>query len=498
MGIVVRQSILTSIISYVGIVIGYINLLYLYPKYLETDQVGLLRIVQDAAMLLAPFATIGLAQGVLRFFPHYIHSKAETKKFVSLIILLGFGGFATFLLVFTIFQSNILSFFEDKAASVIEYKNLILALTFAFVFITIFEQFSKAIMQIAFPNFLKEIGIRFFQALLVIAFFYSLLSFRQFITGSVIIYFIALIILIVFLIRLTIGFDFSGVKSFSWQKIKEILKFSSLSFVSVSAMILIGKMDSIMVTGFLGLSSVAVYTTAYYMATVIEIPKRAITQVTTTLIARAFEKNDLREVGSLYKKTANNQLIIGTLLMIGIWANLQNIFLLMPKGDEYRAGAQVVIMVGIGKLIDMAFGPSSEIIGLSKYYWFNLVCVSILAVIVIITNYIFIPAYGIIGAAYGSVIALVLYNLIKFFFIYAKLDLQPFTMSTVKVIGIAIVAIVVNLMLPVFDHVVIDVLLRSAIITVVYSSLTLATNSSEEINRIFHTVINFIKRLIKQ
>ena len=99
MGVVVKQSILTSIISYVGIGIGYINLLYLYPKFLETDQVGLLRVIQDAAMLLAPFATIGLAQGVVRFFPPYLHSKSETKKFVSLFILLGFAGFVAILLI---------------------------------------------------------------------------------------------------------------------------------------------------------------------------------------------------------------------------------------------------------------------------------------------------------------------------------------------------------------------------------------------------------------
>jgi O-antigen/teichoic acid export membrane protein len=497
MGIVVRQSILTSIISYTGIAIGYVNLIYLYPKFLEPDQVGLLRVIQDAAMLLAPFATIGLAQGILRFFPQYLHSKKEIKKFVSLIILMAFVGFTTFLLVFNIFEDYILSFFKDNAASVIHYKNFVLALTFAFVFITIFDQFSRAVLQIAFPNFLKEIGIRFFQALLVLAFFYSIVSFNQFIIGSVVIYFISLSILILFLIRSTIGFDFRGAMSFSWARIREILKFSSLSFVSVSAMILIGKMDSIMVTGMLGLSSVAIYTTAYYMATVIEIPKRVITQVTTTLIARAFEKNDLAEVNSLYKKTANNQLIIGTLLMIGIWANLPNIFQIMPKGDIYQAGAQVVILVGIGKLIDMAFGPSSEIIGLSKYYWFNLVCVSSLAIIVIITNYLFIPRYGIIGAAYGSVIALVLYNVVKYVFIYFKLNLQPFTRATVNVIFISVGTAGVNLVLPSLENVFVDMIFRSAIITLVYSTLILASKSSEEINRTFGTGVRYVQKFLK-
>ncbi len=498
MGIVVRQSILTSIVSYAGIIIGYINLLYLYPKFLEKEQLGLLRAIQDSAMLMAPFATLGLAQGILRFFPQYIHSEKESRKFVSLIVLLGVFSFTLFLIVFNVFERQLLGFFEENARILVRYKNVALALTLALVFITIFEQFAKSIMQIALPNFLREVGIRFLQALLVIAFFYSLLTFQEFIVGSVLIYFVSLAALLFFLLRLTIGFDFAAVRTFSWSKIRELMAFSSLSFVSVSAMIFIGKMDSLMVTGFLGLSSVAVYSTAYYMATVIEIPKRAITQTTTTLIARAFERNDLAEVQSLYRKTAINQLIIGALLLLGIWANLDNIFKLMPNGDEYRAGAVVVILIGIGKLIDMAFGPSSEIIGLSKYYWFNLVCVTSLAIIVVIANYFFIPRYGISGAAYGSVAALVLYNLVKFVFILVKLRLQPFTIATLKVGAITAFVALINKLLPQVENVFINIGYRSVIITIVFSVLILTTRSSDEINKGFRSVLRFITSRIKR
>jgi O-antigen/teichoic acid export membrane protein len=257
-------------------------------------------------------------------------------------------------------------------------------------------------------------------------------------------------------------------------------------------MILIGKMDSLMVTGFLGLTSVAVYTTAFYMATVIEIPKRAITQATTTLLARAFEKNDLQEIETLYRKTAINQLIIGMLLMIGIWANLESLFILMPKGEIYRAGSQVVILVGIAKLIDMAFGPSSEIIGLSRFYWFNLVCVSLLAVVVVITNYFFIPRFGITGAAYGSVIALIMYNAVKFIFIYLRMGIHPFTFATVKVVLISSAVVLMCVFLPRVHNVFADVLYRSAVITVVFSILIIGTRSSEEVNKIFRQVLTFI------
>jgi O-antigen/teichoic acid export membrane protein len=71
MGQAIRQSIFTSVVSYAGVVIGYVNLLYLYPRFLEPEQIGLLRTIVDAALLLAPFAQGGLAQTILRFLPHF-------------------------------------------------------------------------------------------------------------------------------------------------------------------------------------------------------------------------------------------------------------------------------------------------------------------------------------------------------------------------------------------------------------------------------------------
>jgi O-antigen/teichoic acid export membrane protein len=215
------------------------------------------------------------------------------------------------------------------------------------------------------------------------------------------------------------------------------------------------------------------------------------------MIANAFERNDILHVSTIYRKTSINQLIIGSLLLIGIWANLHNMFQLMPKGDYYQAGMYVVVIVGVGKLIDMVFGPSSEIIGLSKHYWFNLVVITLLAGLVVVTNYLFIPRYGIEGAAYGSVIALVFYNLVKYIFIYVKFRIQPFTSATLKVLVIGAVAVLINTFLPIFKNVIVDILFRSSIITIVFGALILLSQSSEDANRLFFSIARKIGIRIK-
>ncbi|HRJ28189.1 MAG TPA: oligosaccharide flippase family protein [Cyclobacteriaceae bacterium] len=492
MGIVIRQSIYTSIISYAGVVIGYINLLYLYPKFLDVEQIGLLRTIQDAAILFVPFAQMGLAQSITRFYPHFNKSEAGASSFITMILFLSLIGFGIFSIIFTLAKSHILSFFNDQAALLAPYLHLVLWLTFLMLVTTLLETYSRSLLKVAFPNLLREVVVRLLQAILVSLYFTKVISFHNFLIANVAIYGVVLFILVINLSvagQLKIHFDFSFLQS---KRLREILQFSALSFVGTSSMVIIGKVDSLMVAGLLGFGANAIYTTAFYMATVIEIPKRAILQTTMPLIAEAFEKNDLKEIDNLYKKVSVNQLIIGALLLIGVWANIQNIFTLVPKGEIFEAGAYVVLLVGLGKLIDMFFGPSSEIIVLSKYYPFNIVVVLVLAVTVIVLNLVLIPIYGMTGAAIGSAIALFLFNGVKFIFIWWKFKLQPFTVSTLKVLGISVLAFALNLVLPQLENVFFDIFYRSALITSFFGSLTLISKSSPEVNKLAAKALNQI------
>jgi O-antigen/teichoic acid export membrane protein len=491
MGILARQSIVITIISYAGVALGYLNLIYLYPKYLELNQVGLLRAIQDGAMLLTPFASIGLAPAIARFYPRYSTSKTTLGQFVGLTTLIAFCGFIILMILFFLFKTSIISFFSDKAPEVTEYTGMVLWLTFTLLYTGIYEQFGRSQLKNVIPVLLREVGVRLFQAILVFIYLTRVIDFEQFILLSMIIYVAMLVILILYLRILSPGSVSFRFSSIDGTQIKEIFLVCLASFVGMSSVILIAKMDSIMVIGFIGLEAAAIYTTAYYMASVIEIPKRAITQSATAIMAHAFERGDHQEIQKIYSKTAINQVIIGALLLIGVWSNLGNIFAIMPKGNYYSTGMWVVLIVGSAKLIDMAFGPSSEIIGLSKHYWFNLVVISALAILIVISNTILIPKYGIDGAAYGTLFSLVVYNVFKFVFIHFKLDLNPFSWSTLKVMGIAGGVYYANTLLPQLDPI-LDIAVRSSLITIAYSSLILTLKCSEDANRLFHVGLKLI------
>lgn len=488
MGLVVRQSIITTIISYVGVAIGYVNLLYLYPRFLSPEQVGLMRTLQDSAILMAQFAQFGLAQSIIRFFPKFREQVDQGKPFINLVMISGIGTFAVFLVIFFAFQSSIVGYFETNAADFIHYTGLALWLTFITVMSTLLEVYSRSLLKNILPNFLKEILVRVCLGLLALLYFKEFLSFNQVMIGSVLTYVIAFLILFVVLAaegRLGIGFSFSPEPELR----REIIRFSLLSFAGTAGMIVIGKVDSIMVAGLLGLAPVAIYTTSFYMATVIEIPKRAMTQVATPLISRGFEKNDMVEISKIYRKTALNQFIIGTLLLIGIAANLDSIFYFMPKGEIYSAGKWVVLIVGAGKLVDMLFGPSSEIIVYSKHYPFNIVLIVVLAGLIVTANNILIPLYGINGAAAAAALTMITFNIVKFVFIWWKLGLQPLSVRFLTVLSIGAVTWAASLLLPRMDHVLVDMAVRSAMMTAVFGGLILGLKVSEEVNEVVGKIV---------
>lgn len=493
MGIVARQSIYTSLFAYAGVAIGYINLLYLYPAFLTPDQIGLLRTVLDAALLFAPFAQVGLAQSITRFYPQFNSSPSQASVFVLTILAFSLGAFVLFGTALLIFEDFILSFFGDRSQLLAPYMPVVLWLTATLMLMAVLEAYSRSLLRVAFPNFVREVFTRLLQSILVFCFFIQLISFHQLITGHVVIYFLAAALLLLSLIysgHFLFRFDRSV---FSSGQLPDIFRFSSLSFISMGSMAIIGKVDSLMVAGMAGFTANAVYTTSYYIATVIEIPKRALSQTVMPLIAQAFRDNDIREIENLYKKVSINLFIIGALLLTGLAANLHNIYELMPKGGIFETGYYVVLLVGLGKLIDMLFGPNSEIIVLSRYYAFNLVVLLILALIVIILNLLLIPQYGITGAAIGSCAAMLIFNAAKYLFIWRKFGIQPFGNATLKVLFISLLVYYGSHLIPVLKITIVDILVRSFLITVVFIGAVLLMRCSEDVNKLLVSVINMLK-----
>ncbi len=239
-----------------------------------------------------------------------------------------------------------------------------------------------------------------------------------------------------------------------------------------------------MISNLIGLAGNGIYTTAFYIAIVIEMPRRAIANITTPLISKLFTENKLDEINRLYKQVSINQMMVGSLFLMGILVNLRNVFELIPNSEIYTAGINVVYIVGLAKLLDMTFGMNGEIILMSNYFRYNVLFTSILASIAILSNWFFIQKYGIIGAAFATALTLLVFNLLKLTFIKFKLGLWPFSWKNVILAGITLGSYVIVSRIPFLDNVWMDLFLRSIITIVTFMTPCLLLKISPEINKV--------------
>ncbi|MFT6216959.1 MAG: O-antigen/teichoic acid export membrane protein [Roseivirga sp.] len=485
MGIVINQSIKSSAIAYLGVIIGYANVLWLFPYFLESEQIGLFRLIQSSAFLMATFGQFGLSSSLVKFFPRF-----KNEKGFLAFTLIGGGVGSLFLFLLTLlFKNQITAYFSQESALFVEYFSITLLISVCLVQFQIFEAYCRSLLKIVIPTLIRDIQLRLSITVLIALFALGIISFDLLIQVLLGVY--ALMVISIFgYLKSIQSFSFKLDFSFLNKKVlKEIVTYSLFMLIGAGGTQIVLQIDSIMVSGQLGLEATGIYTIAFFIGIVIEMPRRSIAQISSALIAQAFEKEDIPAVNKLYKQTAINQMIIGSLLLIGIWANLENLYSFIPNGQLYISGINVVLFIGLGKLSDMAFGTNGEIIVMSKHYKFNVIAVAILAFLTIGLNLILIPKYGIEGAAIASFLAMLIFNISKFLFVWIKFKIQPFSINTLKFLAIVGVVLFGNQLLPPLENVFFDILVRSIAITILFAILTLGLKVSVEVNGLFKKLI---------
>jgi O-antigen/teichoic acid export membrane protein len=427
---IANQSIQTTIFSYLGVLLGYINVLWLYPFALDTTQLGIFRTIQDLGLLLVPFAQLGVGHGITRYFPNL---KNQQSAFLTYSLGLSFIGFAWVAIVFFGFKKELVGLFASNSPEVINFLGVALIITLFSLLSSVFDAYARSYIKIAIPTFFREVFLRFLTSILVTMYLLGWISFDQVMQGLLMVYGLALGGVWVYLIRLKLfKLDFNW-GNFPKGFRTSFIRFSLITFLATAASTLIMKIDSIMVSSMISLEANAIYSIAFYMALVIELPRRAISQVAMPLIADHFAKNQMSEINQLYKQISNRQLYICLLLFALVWSNIDDIYHFVPNSEIYQTGKWVVFYIALGKLFDVAFSVNSEILVFSRFYRSNLILTVVMSILIVGVNYWLIPLFGIEGAALGSASVMLLFNLIKYGYLKIKINLDPFSLETLKI-----------------------------------------------------------------
>ena len=189
--------------------------------------------------------------------------------------------------------------------------------------------------------------------------------------------------------------------------------------------IIVLEVDRMMVSNMLGLYYTGIYSVAFFFGLFVSIPARGLRRIASVIISDSWKENDLENINLIYKKSCVNLLLVSGYLFLGVWFCVPYLFDFMK--DDYSQGLYVIFFIGLAQIIDMISGVNGEIIITSKYYKYNTYFIGALIALVIGLNYLFIPIWGITGAAAASCVAMFIINLLRYLFLYQKFGFQPFT-----------------------------------------------------------------------
>lgn len=425
MGVIARQSIRGALANYLGVAIGFFTTFFVLTDCLTQEEIGLTRVLVDAAMLFSGLAQLGTNASIVRFFPFFRSDDGRNHGIFGWSILIPFIGFSIFTLLFFIFKQDIIDIYSQKSPLIANYAYLLLPLTFFALYLTVFETNASILLRITVPRLVREVGIRVFNLVCYILYGKGIISLDVFVLLFCLGYGVAMLINFLYLLslgRITFRIDWGFI---SRRRLKEMMLYT----LFMTATVLAGNIpliNSLFLGAHTGLALTGVYTIAFYIANIVEVPYRSLGAISRPLVSQAVRDANWDEVNRLGQKVSLHQFLVSALIFFFIWINLEPLFAVIPHGEEYAGGMGVVFILGLAKIVNSSLSIGTDILNYSRLYPFSLLFIALLTASAIILNNSLIPLWGINGAASATLFSYVLYFLCLLLFVGGKLRVGLF------------------------------------------------------------------------
>ena len=491
MGIVARQSLFNSLITYTGIGLGFILTVLLYPHILNPDQYGLTRVLISASMISAQFAHLGVRQSIIKYFPFFTRAGGKQHGLLFWTFLIPLIGFILFGLIFWLFQDSILNYYREESPLFTDYYLWVLPITFFILYFEVLNSYLRSLKDSTSGSMVSEVLNRVLVILFLGLYFFGLIRFSHFILLFAISYGVQPIVLAVQIYRKGEFRLAPNLDILRKPLVKGISTYGLYSLLGGLTTVIVWNVDIIMLGSMSGLADTGIYAIAFYIGSVITVPQRSIEKIAAPLVSGFITEKDWESLADIYRKTSLNQLITGLFIFGLIWLNIDIVFALLP--DQYSAGKWVVFIIGIGKMFDLATGVNGAILMNSKHYRVAFYTNLLLVGLTILANYLLIPLYGILGAAIATALSVGFYNTVKYFYVWAKMKMQPFQRSSFFITLLGIVTIGGIFTFINIDSMFINTLLRNALFLATFLLPILYMNVSPDLNRLIGKVLTLKK-----
>ncbi len=489
MGIIARQSIKGTIATYIGVAVGFFTTFFVLTRLLTAEEIGLVRVLLDAATLFVGLAQLGTATSIIRFYPHF-HSDKGEHGFFFWSLLVPLVGFVLFSALFLLCRTPVEHWFGEKSPLFVSYYYFVLPIAFFMLYEAVAETCANVRMRIVFPRAVREVGVRVGLLVCYLLYAYDVITMDGFVLALCLNYALAAVADFVYIAvatPLSLKPDMSFLRSHP-DIVKQYILYTAFLIVSAVASVLAPTLSSFFVSAKMGLEYTGIFAIATYMAVMVSIPNRSLTSIAAPQLSAALQKNNLDEANALLQKVTTNAMLIGSIIFLAIWTNIDLIYALLPNGGTYAAARNAVFLLGLSQLCLASFTFSLSSLNYSRFYALSLLFSLVLTVSSILLNNSLIPAYGITGAALSNLLSYALYFALILLAVCCLQKAMPLCRQQLYILLLLVLSVAVNEIicrsLP--DSFVLGVV-RSGVVLLGFMLLSYLLRLSEDINALLRS-----------
>lgn len=431
-----RQSIIASVVVYIGFALGFLNT-YLFTRQggFTKEQFGLTAVFVAVAQLMYSVSNVGMPAFITKFYPYYkAHLPSKKNDQLTLALLLPCAGFLLVILLGVVFKGPLIGKIFNNSPELLDYYYLLLPFGFGYTIFMVLDVYAWQLQKAVLSNLLKEVVFRTLVTILIVLTTFGVLtSFSTFIS----LYSFAYLALVLFL------FVYLGCKGelhFTLKQSNVTRKFRKkiitlVGYVWSGGLIfsLASVIDTIFIAAILpnGIGAAGVFTFGQYMTSLIQAPQRAVISAATGPLSQAWREKDYGRINRIYHRSSINQLLFSCAVFTLIWINFEDGIRTFHLQPAYLEAQWVFFYLGLTRIIDMGTGLNAQIIGTSSFWRFDFTTGLILLGLMLPLNFFLTRELGMYGPAISSLISFTVYNAIRYFFLLRKFGMQPFDRKTV-------------------------------------------------------------------
>ncbi|MBR2285289.1 MAG: oligosaccharide flippase family protein [Paludibacteraceae bacterium] len=417
MGVIAKQSIRGTIVTYIGIAVGVVTTFFVLTRFLTPEEIGLTRVLIDAATLFIGLAQLGTNTSIIRFYPYFSTSQTGTASadpdhgFFFWALTVPFIGFIIFAIIYWACRVPLGAWFGDKSPLFVEYYYFVLPIAFFMLYQVICESTCNVLMNIVVPRAVRELVIRVGLLAIYLLYAFKVLSMDGLVIGLCVNYAVAAMINMIYFfslkpIRLRPDWTFLRENK---PLVRRYFTYTGFLLLSAVTTVLAPTLSSFFVTAKMGLDSTGIFAIATYMAVMVSVPSRSVSAIASPQLARAIKEQNSAECSLLINQVTRNMFLIGGFILLTMWVNIDLIFHILPNGTTFAQAKYVVLILGVSQLVLGTFTICYTALNYSRFYAFSLFISLALTISALILNNYLVPRYGMNGAALSNLLSYGLY-----------------------------------------------------------------------------------------